>query len=162
MVDKEPNTPKKEGWTGDVRLVSSTLLGTVGVITFFVLLFSGIIMHPQPSSINQAIVQPSLTSQSTTTNANYLLTAIDQHVTTKTNTVVDITLEGSDPDKSDSLTAAIVKKPSHGTLSYINQVTGIVTYTPNQHFTGYDSFSFKVNNGRADSKNNATVNIRVG
>ena len=93
--------------------------------------------------------------------ANHPPSAIDQSITTNTNTPVDITLAGSDPDKKDSLTAAIVTTPSHGTLGNINQVTGIVTYTPNQDFTGDDSFSFKVNDGKIDS-NKATVNIRVG
>jgi hypothetical protein len=123
--------------------------------------FSGIIMNPQPT--NPAIVnQPaSLTSQNIRNNNNHLLTAIDQSVTTNTNTPVNITLAGSDPDKKDSLTAAIVTTPSHGTLGNINQVTGIVRYTPNQYFTGDDGFSFKVNDGKIDS-NKAIVNIRVG
>jgi len=74
---------------------------------------------------------------------------------------VSITLAGSDPDKTDSLTAGVVTTPSHGTLGNINQVTGIVTYMPNRDFTGGDSFTFKVNDGKIDS-NKATVNIRVG
>ena len=117
-------------------------------------------MHPQ--STNHAMVkQPSLTSQSITTNSNYLLLAIDQSVTTSTNTPVDIILEGSDPVESDSLTAVIVKNPSHGTLSNINQVTGIVTYTPDPGFSGRDKFTFKVNNGKADSKNVGTGSITI-
>ncbi len=52
--------------------------------------------------------------------------------------------------------------PSHGTLSNVNQDTGVVTYTPNQDFTGDDSFTFKVNDGKTDSSNTATVNIKVG
>ena len=63
-------------------------------------------MHPQPT--NPAIVNqpPSLTSQSVRNNNNHLLSAIDQSITTNTNTPVDITLAGSDPDKKDTLTAS--------------------------------------------------------
>ena len=62
---------------------------------------------------------------------------------------------------NDTLTAAIVTNPSHGTLGNIDQNTGIVTYTPNPNFTGDDSFTFKVNDGKADSSNTATVNVNV-
>ena len=62
---------------------------------------------------------------------------------------------------NDTLIAAIVTNPSHGTLSSINQDTGIVTYTPNLGFTGTDSFTFKVNDGKVDSSNTATVNVNV-
>ena len=43
----------------------------------------------------------------------------------------------------------------------INQDTGVVTYTPSQDFIGNDSFNFKVNDGKADSSNVGTVNIKV-
>ena len=133
-----------------VAVISSSILAYV--------FFSGVIMHPQPT--NPAIVkQSSLSSQSI--NNNYLLSAIDESTTTKMNTPINITLAGSDPDKSDLLTAAIVKTPSHGTLSNINQVTGSVTYTPDQGFSGQDNFTFKVNNGKADSKNVGTGSITI-
>ena len=59
MVDKEPDAPKK-GWTGDARLVSSTLLGVVGVITFFVLIFvsSIYLYHPVPIHCGAGSVVP--------------------------------------------------------------------------------------------------------
>jgi hypothetical protein len=95
-------------------------------------------------------------------SSNTAPTATDQSVTTNLNTPVDITLAGSDPNQNDTLTAAIVTNPSHGTLGDINQATGVVTYTPNQGFTGDDSFTFKINDGKADSSNIGTVNIRVG
>jgi len=49
----------------------------------------------------------------------------------------------------------------HGTLTSINQDTGNVTYTPNQGFTGIDSFTFKINDGKVGSTNVGTVNIKV-
>ena len=88
-------------------------------------------------------------------------TANDQSVTTNQNTSTDITLTGNDPDQSDTLTAAIVTNPSHGTLSSINQENGVVTYTPNSRFIGDDSFTFKVNDGKTDSRNTGTVTISI-
>ena len=67
---------------------------------------------------------------------NHNPSATDQSITTNLNTPVNVTLAGSDPDSNDTLTAAIVTNPSHGTLGNIDQNTGIVTYTPNPNFTG--------------------------
>ena len=67
-----------------------------------------------------------------------------------------IVLEGTDID-SDALTYSIVTNPIHGTL------TGTVpnlTYTPNPNYHGLDSFTFKVNDGEADSST-AKVSITV-
>lgn len=82
--------------------------------------------------------------------------ADDQTVTTTEDTPVDITLTGSDLD-SDPLTYHLGDSPAHGT------VTGTlpdVTYTPNPNFHGSDSFTFKVNDGAADSAV-ATIDITV-
>ena len=89
-------------------------------------------------------------------------TALDQSVTTTQNTPVKITLGGSDPQNPNAtLTAAIVTHPMHGTLNTINQDTGLVTYTPNPNFTGADKFTFKVSDGKVDSKNISTVHVTV-
>jgi hypothetical protein len=93
--------------------------------------------------------------------ANHSPLATNESVTTKMNTPVNTTLEGRDIDKNDTITAAIVKYPSHGILSDINQVSGVVTYTPNQNFAGNDSFTYNVNDGKIDSSNMALVKIRV-
>jgi hypothetical protein len=77
------------------------------------------------------------------------------------NIPVNMTLEGTDIDKNDPITAAIVTSPSHGTLGDINQVSGIVTYTPNRNFAGNDSFAYNVNDGKMDSSNIALVKLRV-
>ena len=90
-------------------------------------------------------------------------TAINQSIKTSQNTPVNITLEGSDPQNPNAtLTAHIVSAPSHGTLGGINQDTGVVTYTPNQGYVGNDIFTFNVNDGKTDSRNIGTVNLKVG
>jgi hypothetical protein len=57
-------------------------------------------------------------------------------------------------------TFSIVGQPSHGKLSGFSPTDGTVQYTPTHGFTGSDSFTFKANDGAADS-NTATVTINV-
>jgi hypothetical protein len=57
-----------------------------------------------------------------------------------------------------SLTAALVSGPSHGTLDLHSD--GSFTYTPTANYNGPDQFTYKANNGFADS-NPATVRITV-
>jgi hypothetical protein len=86
--------------------------------------------------------------------------ANDESIMTDMNKPVDIILTASDPEIKDNLTAVIVSKPLNGTLTEINQNTGVVKYTPNPGFTGVDSFTFKANDGKVDS-NPGTVKITV-
>ena len=79
-----------------------------------------------------------------------------QSVTTNEDTPKAITLTGSDVD-GDTLTFSIVSGPAHGTLS---GAPPNVTYTPASNYHGSDSFTFKANDGTADS-NIATVSITV-
>lgn len=83
--------------------------------------------------------------------------ASDDSVTTDEDTSVAITLSATDAD-NDSLTYSIVSNPSHGSLGTIlgNQVT----YTPDANYNGTDSFTFKANDGQANS-NTATIDITV-
>jgi hypothetical protein len=63
----------------------------------------------------------------------------------------------SDPD-SDPITAVLVAGPSHGTFALAGD--GTFTYTPTAGFSGADSFTYKANDGAADS-NVVTVTINV-
>ena len=79
----------------------------------------------------------------------------NQSASTNEDTVVDITLLGSDIE-NDTLTYSIVES-NNGTIS-ISGTTA--TYTPNQDWNGTDTFTYKANDGTDDS-NTATVNVSV-
>lgn len=72
------------------------------------------------------------------------------------NTGVNIQLTATDTD-NDSLTYIFVSNPNHGILS---GTSPNLIYTPSHDFNGADSFTFKVNDGQADS-NIATINITI-
>jgi VCBS repeat-containing protein len=61
-------------------------------------------------------------------------------------------------DDNDPLTATLVKDVDNGTLNLNSD--GTFTYTPDDNFNGEDSFTYKANDGTADS-NVATVTITV-
>ena len=73
--------------------------------------------------------------------------ADNQSVTTLRNTARAITLTGSDSD-GDNLSYSIVTGPLNGVLSGIPPN---ITYTPALNHIGPDSFTFRVNDGQADS-----------
>jgi VCBS repeat-containing protein len=66
---------------------------------------------------------------------------------------------GNDTDtESNPLTAVLVTGPANGTLTL--NANGSFTYTPNANYNGPDSFTYKANDGAADS-NIVTVNLTV-
>src|SRR5262249_30148638 len=66
---------------------------------------------------------------------------------------------GNDADvEGSALTALLVSGPAHGTLTLNGN--GSFTYTPNADYNGPDSFTYKANDGAADS-NVATVSLTV-
>jgi len=80
-----------------------------------------------------------------------------QSATTAEDVAKMLTLTSADIDGGDVLTYFIVSGPSHGTLTG----TGAgITYTPTTNYNGFDSFTFKVNDGTADS-NVGTVSLTV-
>jgi chitodextrinase len=80
----------------------------------------------------------------------------DQTVTTEEDTAVTFTLAAVDPD-GDFLTYRIAKDPANG---FLTGVAPNLIYTPDSGYVGPDAFTFKANDGWADS-NVATVNIAV-
>ena len=66
---------------------------------------------------------------------------------------------GQDSDiDGDPLTVALVTGPTHGTLTL--NANGSFTYTPDADYNGPDSFTYRVNDGTANS-NIATVSLTV-
>src|SRR5436309_477509 len=59
----------------------------------------------------------------------------------------------------DPLTAIVVSNPTHGSLTLNSD--GSFTYIPALNYNGPDSFTYKANDGQADSPTNATVTITV-
>lgn len=73
---------------------------------------------------------------------------------TNEDTAVGISLVGTDPD-GNSLTYTVVSGPTNGALTGSGASR---TYTPNLNANGPDSFTYKVNDGFADS---ATVTVSI-
>lgn len=82
--------------------------------------------------------------------------AVGQAVTVPMNTARAVTIAASDPD-GDALAYSVVTQSAHGALS---GTAPSLTYTPVAGYSGPDSFTFKANDGKADS-NVATVTITV-
>jgi hypothetical protein len=123
------------------------------------------------SPSNSVIVTPLVTTTYTLTATNAIgsrvvttlitvdpgvPTALNFSTNTAYNTPVAITLRGNDPQGS-NLTYSIVAQPAHGSLS---GTPPNVTYTPSNNFGGFDSFTFKVNDGAYDSAP-ASVSVNV-
>jgi hypothetical protein len=94
-------------------------------------------------------------------------TAASQAVGTNEDTPVTITLTGSDID-SGALAFSVVSAPTHGSLGSISApvcgggaCSATVDYTPTANYGGTDSFTFKTNDGAADSNPVGTVTISV-
>ena len=83
-------------------------------------------------------------------------TANPQSVSTPEDTVLPITLSGSDAE-NDTLSFEIATPPQHGTLS--GQAPDLV-YTPSQHYHGTDSFTFRARDASLVSAD-ATVAIAI-
>ncbi len=92
----------------------------------------------------------------TVTPANDAPVAVAQGVTTLEDTAVGVTLVGSDVD-GDALGYTVVTGPAKGSLS---GTAPQLTYTPDADAHGTDSFTFRVNDGTADSAV-ATVSIEI-
>src|SRR5207249_1138184 len=60
--------------------------------------------------------------------------------------------------EGDSLSAALVNGPAHGSLTL--NADGSFSYTPAANYNGSDSFTYKANDGQADS-NIATVALTI-
>ena len=89
-------------------------------------------------------------------NGNHAPKADPQTLSTDQDKALSILLTGSDED-GNIITYSVVGNPQHGQLS---GNAPNLTYTPNKDFIGEDSFTFKVNDGKADSAV-ATVKLTI-
>jgi len=88
--------------------------------------------------------------------------ANDQSVAIKEGEGKEIILSSTDVD-GDTLTYTVVSQPSNGMLSGLQRISNLrqlLVYTSKAGFAGLDSFTFKANDGKADS-NTATISITV-
>ncbi|MFZ5961526.1 Ig-like domain-containing protein [Thalassococcus sp. BH17M4-6] len=85
--------------------------------------------------------------------------AVDDSVSTSGEPVIAEVLDNdSDPD-GDPLTVVAVGTPANGSAT--DNGDGTVTYTPNDGYTGPDSFTYTIEDGNGGS-DTATVNVTVG
>jgi large repetitive protein len=107
--------------------------------------------------VNDGTVDSNIATVSiTVTPVNDDPIAHDQNLTTPEDTQLLITLTGFDPD-GQAVTFEIISLPSNGTLS---GNAPNVTYTPGLNYNGFDSFTFRVNDGTTNS-GIATITIDV-
>lgn len=87
--------------------------------------------------------------------------ATPQSVTTKVDKSLSIALTGTDSD-GQQLNYAVRTEPERGKLSLMPNFrsNGKLVYTPQPGFKGPDSFTFRLNDGMADSEP-ATINIDI-
>ncbi|MDP6999736.1 MAG: Ig-like domain-containing protein, partial [Candidatus Poribacteria bacterium] len=94
----------------------------------------------------------------TVTAINQAPLAQGQELTVEVDQALSIVLTATDADsEAESLTYQIASQPQHGTLS---GTAPDLTYTPEEGYSGVDSFTFTVNDGEIDSEP-ATVSITV-
>ncbi|MEO1034861.1 MAG: Ig-like domain-containing protein [Pseudomonadota bacterium] len=105
---------------------------------------------------NAGVLSAEATVSITVTAGNTAPVANDQPVVVAEDSVIAITLTGSDPE-GNSLAFSIVDLPASGALAGVG---ANVTYTPNPDFFGSDSFTFSVSDSEFTSAN-ATVSISV-
>ena len=91
--------------------------------------------------------------------------AVDDNTSTNEDTAVTIDVLANDSDIDgnqtiDKASVLIKTGPSNGSLSQ-NFVTGEVTYTPNNNYTGADSFTYTIKDNSGAESNIATVSINV-
>ncbi len=86
-------------------------------------------------------------------------TAQSLNFSTAEDTPLNASLAATDLD-NDTLTFSIVTNPANGSVTITDIQTGAFTFTPSLDFNGITTFTYRVNDGTADS-NIATVTIRV-
>ena len=93
------------------------------------------------------------------TTVNQAPTANNDHATTESNTAVNINVLNNDSDvDGDTLTISQVGTPVHGTATISG--TNQIRYTPQNGFSGNDSFTYTINDGHGHTAT-ASVNVSI-
>ena len=112
-----------------------------------------------PTGGNATIANSGPSITITYTPPNTAPVANDDSATTDEDTPTDIAVLSNDTDSDDdTLSAAPVSEPAHGSVSLNSN--GSLTYTPKANYNGGDSFTYKVSDGRG-GEDTATVSITV-
>ena len=86
--------------------------------------------------------------------------ALDQNLETPANSALPFALSFDDPDGPGPYSFTVEQDPVSGELSDIDS-QGVVTYTPDTDFNGFDEFWWSVSDSE-DTSNTAIASIRVG
>ena len=109
--------------------------------------------------VNDGKLDSNLATVTITVVANKAPIAVNDKFTTAEDTALKIDLLANDTDANgDRLTTKLVTGPAHGKLT--QNVDGTWTYVANKDWYGTETFTYKANDGRADSSL-ATVTISV-
>ena len=96
------------------------------------------------------------------TNGAPIATADAANTNENEQVVVDVLANDQDLDGSlDNSSVTIVTAPAHGTISDINSSSGAVTYSPNENYSGEDTFYYTVNDDKGAVSNSASVTINI-
>jgi large repetitive protein len=109
------------------------------------------------SDSNTSTVTITVASVNDAPVANDVTASMDENKIAGRYQPVTITLDATDVE-GDNLTYSVVGDVSNGTLGSISD--NQIIYTPTQDFNGTDTFTYKANDGTADS-NTATVTITI-
>lgn len=110
-------------------------------------------------SIDESVVTSTVTITVLPINDAPTLAAT-QSESTNEDTTLNFSLSMGTDTENDTLSYIKVSDPAHGTLNCTGGTARTCTYVPDSNYNGTDSFTYKVNDGNADS-NTATVTITV-
>ncbi|MCP8898015.1 beta strand repeat-containing protein [Gilvimarinus xylanilyticus] len=119
--------------------------------------FSYLVRDDQGGTSNEASVSVTVNS------VNDAPMAGDDTVMLLEDTAHNINVLGNDSDvdgRVDATTVALVTPPTNG-VSLIDPSSGAITYTPNEHYFGDDSFSYRVMDELGEWSNEAIVTLTI-